>query len=306
MYTIIEIKDLLKSKKDYKNYKLCYIDSIPQTYTEWSEKTQEYMKTEEYRRNKELYGWGYNDPNLRVIELPTKEYKPGKQEYYAYFADVTEMGDVWGDDHDDVPFECNAEKPYDEIYIEGKERKEIEIIQIPFIYPKNYIDNFTCITPRDMNFTNSPWSCEDVNLGAVPWLFARTHKRKGKNTGVSILAGTNPYEFIDKLKEIYTLFYETIDIEKFEILGLFKNINRSEKVCVIGNDKWVIGYNPDTLTFAEVYRDNDSYYPESEYITYRNVWDDLIGNWKKLELSTSDELVLREKLITDPIKNLLS
>ena len=75
----------------------------------------------------------------------------------------------WGDDWDDKPYEHNADPPYE--YSED----------LPAEYNKYrghlamacwFDPSYEVGLPRD-NFLNSPYSVEDINLGAVAWLFKR-------------------------------------------------------------------------------------------------------------------------------------
>lgn len=205
MYTVKTISEVLKGKKKYKSFKLCYIDDIPQTYSDYDEETKEYIKTEEFKRFKELYGWSRRDPKVQFKEYPTKDYIPGFQTFYAYFTPI-ELRDQWGDDVDDIPYEYNAGEPYDDCG-----GTEYEILKIPFSYPI-FSSNLNIKQPKDYSL-NSHWSVEGINLGAIPWIFARTCHYKGSNDSVYIMAGTNPQTFIEKIKEIYLLETPSLDLQ---------------------------------------------------------------------------------------------
>ena len=133
MYTTIIIEDIKKNLKDYSHYKLAYVDSIEQTYCDYDQATKDYMKTDQYERDKAIYGW--NNPKVRVVNFPSPNYIPGWQEYYAYFCDAAEMGEIWGDDFDDSPYSCNSGYPYDNVYLDDGSHPEIEVLKVPFQFP---------------------------------------------------------------------------------------------------------------------------------------------------------------------------
>lgn len=204
-YRIIKPSELIKIENQG-NYKLVYIDSIPATVSDWTEETKKYLESPEYERDKEIYGW-YN-PRIRSMELPNPEYVDFKATHYAYFVDTPNMGAVWGDDFDDAPYDCNSGIPYDCTYT--PDRKEVEVLQVPFYSPTciDDCDKFTAFIPCEYPIVNCPWSTEDICLGAIPWIFARTYHRKGNNKAVSMMAGISPIEFIEKLKDCYNLALE--------------------------------------------------------------------------------------------------
>lgn len=98
----------------------------------------------------------------------------------AYFttAPLTGPQQQWGDDWNDAPYEHNAGTPYDE---EG-----VTITAIPFM-------RGDLGEPCDSYF-NSPWSVEQINEGATPWL-STIHNGGGQQPIVSIPAGATFAEF---------------------------------------------------------------------------------------------------------------
>ena len=208
MYTTIKAEDA----KKYGNLKLCYIDDINRTYWDYTPEAKAYRETEEWkemdrRRSEKLHMEGilpsddpefgyYFNPIVRrgseSDDYPNPEYIPGKQEYYAYFTPIP-LDEQWGDDWNDRPYECNAEIPYDDVYDENKNRVEIEIVQVPF-YIKH--DGWHIKFPKDFGaYDNSPFAVEDINGGAVAWIYDRTSR-------TAIYAGCNPEEFLNKLNKI--------------------------------------------------------------------------------------------------------
>jgi hypothetical protein len=271
MYTIKKQEEILESC-NYENYKLCYIDDIDQTYSDYTPETKEYMKSEAYKKDKELHGW--NNPNVRTENHPNPEYILGKQEYYAFFTPL-EMCNVVGDDMDDQPYEYNSGIPYDT----DRHNHNIEIIKVPFAYPDGLWEgnNLTIKQPKD-GFCNSPWTAEDINLGAVPWIFARTNKYKYGNYGVSIMAGISPREFIKKLKDIKNL----ASSEEYEDLGLYE-YNKVKFRAIRNKKTWYVRFfDPITNEPIPVFKEV-GYYGETSFHYQLDEED-----WNKYTEDTND------------------
>lgn len=220
MYTTIKPEDA----KKYGKLKLCYIDSIPKTYWDYTPEAKAYRETDEWKeqdrlRDEKLHRLGcmssddeefgyYNNPVIRrgaeSQDYPNPEYIPGKQEYYAYFTPIS-FDKQWGDDWNDAPYEYNAEVPYDD-YKEGDEWVEIEIVKVPFYIP--YDGGWGIRFPRDWGGCNSPFSVEDINGGAVAWIFDKERK-------IAINAGCSPKEFVEKIERINE-GREYIDHEEYD------------------------------------------------------------------------------------------
>lgn len=85
-------------------------------------------------------------------------------ENVMYFTDNFEH--QWGDDWNDAPYECNAEPPYewrdDLTDEENKHHGHIRYI--------GYMTSWEIRTPN-CGYLNSPYSVEQINKGAVPWLY---------------------------------------------------------------------------------------------------------------------------------------
>lgn len=211
MFLLIEQKDLNKlyvGAEKVDNYKLCYIDEIPETYSDYTPESKKIMESDEYKkwekeysdyRNKELKEHGsfsYNicdNPWYGILcyqDYPNPEREFGT--HYAYFTPI-ELNEQWGDDWDDAPYDCNAGEPYDYTIDESKEvngvkiaskTNEYTIIKIPFFVNEN------CVFPSSYGY-NCPFTVKDINNGAVAWIY------NGKE---AIHAGINPYNFIEKIK----------------------------------------------------------------------------------------------------------
>lgn len=216
MFTIVQLTEDLTALQDYK---LCYIDSINRTYTDYTPDAKAYRETDEYKnyykkiklycdkKLKEQGCYSTSDPEYNSLwnndiihrgtemtEYPNPDYIPGEQEYYAYFTPV-ELSEQTGDDWNDYPYEYNAGEPYDIDYSKDNTRNEYTIIKIPF-YPKSYDVKF----PRDWGrYENSPFCVDDINGGAVAWIFDYKYKTK---KSVAVYAGDNPEIFRNKLKQI--------------------------------------------------------------------------------------------------------
>lgn len=153
-------------KEKYKDFRLCYVDSIPETVYELTPESKAWERTSEYRALKKkleeeikqglrnsIYDWG--SPLIRRVhyqDYPNPRYHKGKAELYAFFTEVV-LAAQWGDDWDDAPYEYNAEEPYDDHY-EGDERKEHLVIQVPFYVRRDGCD---VKLPRDYGYDNSPF-----------------------------------------------------------------------------------------------------------------------------------------------------
>ena len=201
-------------KEKYRDFLLCYVDSIPETVYRQTPESKAWERTAEYRAIKKRLEeevkqglrnsiYDMDSPLIRRVhycDMPNTRYRRGKAELYAFFTQVA-LSDQWGDDWDDAPYEYNAEEPYDDHY-EGDERKEHLVIKVPFYIRR---DGFYVKLPRDYAYDNSPFCVRDINAGAVAWIFARGLRSK-RIDGVAIQAGANPYEFferVDRINEMY-------------------------------------------------------------------------------------------------------
>lgn len=101
---------------------------------------------------------------------------------WAYFASVP-VGEVWGDDWNDAPYEHNAGNPYDAVHRDGV-RVPIEIAKVAF--------DADLETPADIAGLNSNYSVEQINAKATPWL---TSSGWGSKDTVRIWAGATLAEF---------------------------------------------------------------------------------------------------------------
>ena len=99
-----------------------------------------------------------------------------------------------------MPYECNAEIPYDDVYDENGERVEVEIVRVPFYVP---YDGWSIRFPKDWGRgDNSPFCVRDINAGAVAWIFSHGGEQKSNTGSVAIHAGCSPAEFIEKIDRI--------------------------------------------------------------------------------------------------------
>ena len=199
-------------------FKLCYIDSIPQTVMDYTEKSKRIKESNDYKRwrkerdayaeqlLKEYGSYSYSDLppipfefELEYDNYPNEEFIEGKQEFYAYFTNLDNLSDQWGDDWDDSPYEYNAETPYD-----SKNGVEHIILKVPFYV--NH-DGYYVKFPYDYQcMGNSHFCVRDINAKAVAWIFAKGMKGKSSDGSVSVLAGISPEEFYDKVTEINKLY----------------------------------------------------------------------------------------------------
>jgi len=217
MYITIKKEDTVK----YDKLKLCYVDEIPTTYHDYTPEARAYRETDEWKeqnrlRDEKLHRQGYlsyDDPEFGYTTnsilnkgaqyqyYPNPDYIEGKQEYYAFFTPA-ELDKQWGDDWNDRPYEYNAEMPYDDYY-EGDTKVELNIIKVPFWVP--YDGGWEIRFPRDWTHDNSPFSVQDINAGAVAWVF-------DSRTRTTIYAGCNPEEFLEKIGQIIEARKEDKDV----------------------------------------------------------------------------------------------
>lgn len=208
-------------KEKYRNYKLCYVDDIPETLSELTEESKAWRKSADYRETKKRLQdevkkglrtsiYSYDSPLIYRVhfhDVPNPRFHKGQAELYAYFTDIP-LSEQWGDDWDDAPYEHNAGDPYDRIF--GKEPyTEHNIIIVPFYVSH---DGYSVKLPRDYVYCNSPFCVRDINAGAVAWLFARDSSSRVA-PGVSIHAGINPYEFFEKVDRINEMYPYSPDDE---------------------------------------------------------------------------------------------
>lgn len=112
-----------------------------------------------------------------------------------YFTDNFE--NQWGDDWNDAPYEHNAGEPYewDDSYTE-KENREHGYGHLRYIAYKSdkYIRE-----PND-RYDNSPYSVEDINKGAIAWLYS---SRAG-----ALPAGSTMGQAVEWLKNVNAVWGE--------------------------------------------------------------------------------------------------
>lgn len=194
-------KTVLLSEIDKRlnNYKLCYVDEISPTVYGPTESTKQYLESQEYKDFVREYGVMWYNPKVVYKDLPNPEYDQTSRTHIAFFTKL-DLLEQWGDDWNDAPYEHNAEEPYEDT--------EGDIIEVPFAFIGSEDDEGYFSTypleyklPKDYGGGNSPWSVEDINLGAVPWLFVKDMSNRHV-PAVVIMAGISPLEFKEKLEYI--------------------------------------------------------------------------------------------------------
>lgn len=187
-----KIEEIITDPDIWKDFKLCYIDRIPEELSDWCKESKDYMLRPDFSWEKEheKYGFG-NSPNFRLEYFPNPDFVEGNQ-YYAYFTEI-DLDKQWGDDWDDAPYEHNSGTPYDLTW-EDKEKIEHIILVIPFESGDKWIR-----FPEDYGFGgNSPWCVKNINLGQIPWIFYQ----RIDGGAEMIRAGVSPGEFINILNKI--------------------------------------------------------------------------------------------------------
>lgn len=126
-----------------------------------------------------------------LLDIQDKDNETTHSGFRLFFTEA-DLEKQWGDDWDDVPYECNAEWPYDDTSYKGKDGKwhhtkhTILLLNI-------CIDNKHCpVTPEDYYGYNSPFSVENINLGACAWMFF------GKDCK-PIYAGATPLDVFERI-----------------------------------------------------------------------------------------------------------
>lgn len=181
-----ELENILN--ESLSNYKLCYVDLVPEIIEDWDEDSKAYLSRPEFNLEKEE-NHAYRNPHLRKVECPNPEYDRKTSKYIAYFT-TKDLKDQWGVDWEDSPYEYNSGKPYDS--------EDYEILSVTFGF-----NNSTAWIKLPLDYTNcgnSFWSVQDINSGAVAWIFA-----SGVFSNVSIQAGCNLEDFINKVNIISKL-----------------------------------------------------------------------------------------------------
>ena len=186
----------IKSKEDlerFKDFKLCYVDQVEET-------TIYYPEPDETISKEAIESGWFSWERYPGKEIPNPEKEKG--DYVLYFTSRFET--QWGDDWNDSPYEHNAGLPYDTDYKEtDKYGKNIKH-EIAFLFLKVYDDpSIWPKLPLDYSSNgNSPFSVEDINHGAVPWLFMSKTEEDGTRSYHALNAGDTLETVIDKLKKI--------------------------------------------------------------------------------------------------------
>jgi hypothetical protein len=104
----------------------------------------------------------------------------------AYFT-TQDLAKQWGDDWNDAPYEHNCGEPYT--------GDEWEIVEVSFAGCK--------LEEPDEWHTNSPYSVQDINKRAVPWLQSGKYGTRDKEDNpVQIWAGITLEDFTKTIQRI--------------------------------------------------------------------------------------------------------
>lgn len=101
---------------------------------------------------------------------------------YAILYFTNDMKKQTGDDWDDVPYEHNAEEPYED---------ETDVISVVVEH------GFSELITPNFHYTNSPYCVNDINEGVVPWITIQ----KDEQQSLFIKAGATLKETIDLIKD---------------------------------------------------------------------------------------------------------
>ena len=205
-----KLEDVINGVIDFSNYKLCYIDSISQT--EWGVHPDDKEEYEKYTYE-DFKQTPWLRDKFRFGDWDNPEYNKETSTHYAFFT-PKDLDEQWGDDWNDAPYEHNAGWPYDSVIVEVNENnvateiEEYDILQVSFAL-KSYNYNLP-----SGDFLNSPWAVDDINAGAVAWIYDVAYIEDGldykgrknyKKVRTVIKAGVNPIQFkeyVDRINEL--------------------------------------------------------------------------------------------------------
>lgn len=202
MYTTKKLNEI--DFKKYKDYKLCLIESIPETIYDYPPDVKEKyadilaLPCEDEDGEYQNVKWCY--PHLYKEDQPNPDYKKGEFEYWAYFTPL-KLDEQWGDGWGDSYYDGCESVPYDKIVTEveescglkiAKSTKEVEILKVPF-----HIYSYNTKFPYDYAPLGQ-FSIDAINKGVVAWMYDSTFENKY----VVIHAGCSPRKFKKLLGEI--------------------------------------------------------------------------------------------------------
>lgn len=103
------------------------------------------------------------------LDIRDKDEERTHQGLRLFFTNA-DLTNQWGDDWNDAPYDCNAGWPYDDTSTkddEGKwhHTKHTIIVLNVTISMEHYVT-----LPEEYGY-NSPFTVENINLGAVAWMF---------------------------------------------------------------------------------------------------------------------------------------
>lgn len=112
-----------------------------------------------------------------------------------------------GDDWDDAPYEHNAEEPYDswsELIEDNEDFSKRKYIRHPIELKTLYFETNDWSEKRPCDgYCNSPYSVEQINKGAVAWLYTDKY---------NIYAGTSIEDFIKKIQKNGGTIYGPMEV----------------------------------------------------------------------------------------------
>lgn len=188
MRIIKTMDELLQDNGEFKDYKLCFIDKIPETIFDYTEESKEYMSRSDYsvEKEREKYGELYNCPYIRMEDLPNPEYSEEKWTKFAYFTEKDPKDVDGGDWHRDI-YDSGEWDEWGEPY-----ETENNILLVKFNLEEYSYD---IIFPQQCVQRVNVY---DINNGFCPWIYA-----KGDNKfPISVRSGVNPYEFVQLIGQI--------------------------------------------------------------------------------------------------------
>lgn len=128
------------------------------------------------------------------------------EESWAYFTSQS-LEEQWGDDWNDAPYEHNAGTPY-AFYEPDRERgkEPWQIVKVAFECNLETPDAWT---------SNSPYSVQDINRKATPWLQSGKYGKRDKDGNpIQIWAGVTIEEFMHLVNQASGKVYLEFNVDE--------------------------------------------------------------------------------------------
>lgn len=212
---MLEKKSVCDDLEQFKDYQLCYVKEVSETFRDWDEKSKKIIETDEYKfYRKKVNNWIHDNcfltkgsANLGDYDYAERLFDPAHRfevnlkdyddpdylagyTHYLYF--TSDLDKQWGDDWDDAPYEHNADEPY---------TNETHVIMIPvkLISSGDIVIEF----PKD-GYINSPYSVDSINHGKCSWVFSYVMDGRKFKKSLYLMGGETLESCIKKYNELIT------------------------------------------------------------------------------------------------------